>query len=129
PAGRARERRQPLRRRDRALQAREAAGENRGARLGAREPGSHRRPDRRAGAAVPARNRRDGVEHGGIARPWSPGARPPAGSRELGLGGTAGPKAAHPVPEAPPGPGLKSGRMVIWLTIRRVDAFLTKPYF
>src|SRR6266850_1635306 len=77
-ARRARERREPLRRRDGALQTREAGGENCRARLGARELGPHRRPDRRAGTTVPPRHGRDRVGHAGVAPSRPPGARPAA---------------------------------------------------
>src|SRR5439155_220961 len=86
PARRARERREPVCGRDGALQAREATGQGSRARLGAREPGPHRRPDRRAGAAVPPRHRGDGVGDGGIAPLLPPGACPAGGAGHPGSG-------------------------------------------
>src|SRR5438876_581912 len=98
PARGAGERREPIRRGDGALQAREAAGAGGRARLGARELGPHRRPDRGARAAVPPRYRGNRLGNGGIASPRSSGARPARGPRGAGSGGAAGPEASHAVP-------------------------------
>src|SRR5256884_3022599 len=117
------------RRGDSALQAREAAGAGGRARLGARELGPYRRPDRGARAAVPPRDRRNHLGNGGIASPRSPGARPAGGPRGAGSGGAAGPEASHPVPQAPARPRISGRTSVICVTFARVDAFPIQPYF
>src|SRR5256885_889565 len=96
----------PLHRGDAPQQAREPPGKARRARLGAREPGPHRGPDRRPGAAVPPRHRRDRVGHGGVTPPRPPGPRPAGGPGYPGSGRAAGPEAPDPVPQASAGPRL-----------------------